>query len=106
MAWGTIEILASDLRGIYCPLHVVQSFDIVPREDCGEQAIASLSEAIEIVSEGPGGESYWDAWDEICQNGELRAVINGVHRSWRIYQDGGVFAVENSPEGDAWLEAQ
>ena len=61
-----------------------------------------LGPALKTCLAGPEEEWYWNAWDTVLRYGCIRLG----NRYWRLYQDGDVFAVEASSEGDDWLANQ
>ena len=83
----------SDARGQYIPRDFANSF-----ADRAKHVSGVSAETWAILEQGPEAESYWDAWQEVCDN----AVItdeNGV--KFFVDQDGDCWLV---PVGMVWDE--
>lgn len=89
----TAEILLSDRRGIYIPLHFAEGFKI---GEGGWQGIDA--EDLETIQEGPETEYYWEAWDSIL-NKAFFVDQNGLR--WTLFQDGDLWVIPDMPVG--WL---
>ena len=77
-----IRILLNDSRGIYIP----QSFADYYAEDWSN----INSKDLEIISNGPENDFYWDAWNDITSSAEHVDENGNV---WNLYQDGDLFAI-------------
>ena len=63
---------------------------------------AGLSwEDVQICQSGPDAEHYWDAWDSILNNAEIRSEKG---HTIRLHQDGDLFEV-NETLISAWEDA-
>lgn len=77
-----VEILLSDVRGIYIPANFVSEFDVK------KWGLDPESWAVKRC-ESPDSEPYWDAWMEILDKAEFHHEGN----VWRLHQDGDLFAI-------------
>jgi hypothetical protein len=85
-------LLLSDARGIYQPRDFAQE---VKRE-----CVANVSDADwQTLLDGPDGESYWDAWSDVCDRAVVTAPDTGV--KYTIYQDGDTWLVPVDAEWGA-----
>ena len=85
---GLVKLLITDASGQYIP----QEFcaDFVVRE-------ASLDGDVETCLAGPDQEDYWEAWENILQNGTIDGGKIGV---WTLMQDGDLWAIKEGTEID------
>jgi hypothetical protein len=78
----------SDARGVYIPRDFANSF-----ADRAKHVSGVTDETWTILEAGPDagetGESYWDAWNDVCENA---AVTDEHGNKFRVCQD-----------GDCWL---
>ena len=93
-------------RGIYLPQDFATNFntkggvDSWTPEDGGISDLILWQENIKILETGPDHEHYWEAWDEICADA---CMVDDKGITWRLYQDGDLFAWYRTPGQErAW----
>lgn len=74
-----IELLLSDARGIYIPRDFTQICDLKAWHIKGVKRALSK----------PENENYWDTWQHVLDN----AYFTKDGYTWRLYQDGDLFAI-------------
>ena len=74
-----IQILVSDHHGIYIPQVFAEKFNWS----------GSNIDDLETIEKGPEAEWYWEAWENVI-NDSFHNDKDG--NSWRLYQDGDLFA--------------
>lgn len=79
-------LLIDGNRGIYIPQVFAQHYARQLNN------LEQLQEEINILLEGPKNEEYWDAWDEVERNAELK--VDGLNCC--LFHDGDLWAI---PEG-------
>lgn len=72
--------LVDGAHGIYVPQRFAQRFG---------EAWGIGRENLRILRAGPNHPAYWDAWDEVLAS----AACEQGGWSWRLWQDGDLFAV-------------
>jgi hypothetical protein len=77
-----IQLLVTDNDGIYVPQRFIEKFDMslwnnIDKED------------IDTIKAGPDQEEYWYAWENILDMASYTTQGN----TWRLHQDGDLFAV-------------
>ena len=82
-------LFADGNRGIYIPQHFAQSLDRGAVEVTGMDQ-DSFESAMTALLSGPDHDLYWDCWDEIERNVELREISTGITYSLHL-------------DGDLWL---
>jgi hypothetical protein len=81
----------SDARGVYIP----RDFAAGTRRDC----VTGISDDDwQILSDGPDGEVYWDAWDAVCSDATVTDPDSGTR--YTLYQDGDLWLVPEGMEFD------
>ena len=84
-----IMLWLSDARGQYIPRDFAQSF-----ADRAKSVTGVSDEDWAILEAGPdscSNESYWDAWDDVCNN----AVVTNAH--------GNKYTIWQNDDYDCWL---
>jgi hypothetical protein len=83
-----IELLLSDSRGIYIPMTFAQGCLGYPSDS--ENGWEFSEDAARVLLKGPDdNEEYWEAWEAMLD----RAVFKLEGGTWRLYQDGDLWAV-------------
>ncbi len=85
-----VELFLSDARGIYIPRDFAQSV----KPEC---LLNVSAEDLAILEAGPDGESYWDVWQDVCDNAVLVSPVDGTR--YTVYQEGDCWLIE---EGAQW----
>ena len=87
-----IAILLSGNRGIYIPRDFVQCF-LMDKWHVSEKTA-------EFLANGPDQEWYWDTWNDVLND----AYYEKDGHTWRLYQDGDLFAYCNELMTDTEYE--
>lgn len=83
-------LFAADNRGVYIPKYFAESII--------EDSLEGVSkEDLEILRAGPDNESYWNVWDEVCNN--VKVIDKTTNTKYVLYQDGDLWLV---PEDMIW----
>lgn len=91
MAKPEMMLWLSDSRGVYIPRDFANSF-----ADRAAHVAGVDADTWAILESGPDNESYWDAWQEVCDNATVTDE-NGV--KYRVEQNGDCWLV---PHGMQW----
>jgi hypothetical protein len=87
------RLILSDSWGIYIPQMFVSDIG-----DDEAQTLGINLWALKQCQTGPDAPHYWEAWDEILRDCELRDEAGTV---WRLYQNGDLWEI---PDGFCFPE--
>lgn len=86
-----IELLLSDVRGIYIPRDFVQCFN--------SKAWHLASKDSRDLLKGPCSHYYWDVWEHVLKSAYF---VNDKGQTWRLYQEGDLFAICDDITDEQW----
>ena len=86
-----LELLLNDARGIYLPRDFIECYDtklwhVKPRH-------------AKQLRRGPDYEFYWEIWEHVLN---FAFFIDTDGKTWRLYQDGNLFAVCDDITDEQW----
>lgn len=78
-----VQVYADSARGIYIPQHFAESVN--------RETLSGVSdEDLEILENGPEAESYWDTWESVLDNAQLKDSSGVI---WTLWQDSDLFLI-------------
>lgn len=84
-----MQLLILDQHGIYIPQYFAQNFaNYLTNQE-------KLKDEISDLLEGPDNEFYWDSWDTVLQDAELKDD-NG--KNFTLVQNGNLWSIEEGEE--------
>ena len=86
-----VILYANDSMGRYIPKIFAESISL---DKCDLVDISQ--EDMEVLKSGPDAEWYWDAWDQILNNGKVYLKETG--QTFTLYQDGDLWLIDETAE--------
>lgn len=81
------KLLLDGARGVSIPKDFASLLDVSMVVNLSD----NLIECLDILKQGYEQESYWDAWDDVLADMELK--LDDSDDIYRLWQDGDLFAV-------------
>lgn len=93
---SAIVVYSDSARGIYIPQHFA--------ETASDQWDNVTDEDRAVLRAGPEHPQYWDAWSDVLDNATYTVTADGETYTWRLWQNGDLFATCDALMTDAEYE--